>query len=190
MVTTSELDWLDPGNFHLLPSIFSSSRKLETSSLGTEDFLDLIERHRAQPLPIIKGSIVGPNDPAFLTYTSGTTGNPKGAINTHHNIVFNSHSMRTWLELTERDVIMGAAPCFHITGLLTQVTVPFLVGCPVVLHFRFHPVLVAELIEKYKATNMNGAITMYIAMLNDVDARKRNLSSLMQVTHFTVHVLF
>ena len=55
---------------------------------------------------------------AFLTYTSGTTGVPKGAMNTHGNVVFNAQAYRDWIELTPDDVVLGVAPLFHITGLV------------------------------------------------------------------------
>ena len=63
----------------------------------------------------------GPDDVAFLTYTSGTTGPPKGAMNTHGNVVFSSQTYRDWVGVGGDDVILGVAPLFHITGLIAHV---------------------------------------------------------------------
>src|SRR5437660_851632 len=60
---------------------------------GAEDMTTLIEHHRGQaPRP----ASFGPGTTAILTYTSGTTGPPKGAMNTHGNVVFNSQAYRQW----------------------------------------------------------------------------------------------
>ena len=60
----------------------------------------------------------GPDDVAILTYTSGTTGPPKGAMNTHGNVVFNSRTFRDWIGPDGDDVVLAIAPLFHITGLI------------------------------------------------------------------------
>ena len=72
-------------------------------------------------------------DTAVLTYTSGTTGPPKGAMNSHGNVVFNSQAYREWCGLGRDDVVLGVAPLFHITGLIAHVTVSLLLGVPLVL---------------------------------------------------------
>src|SRR5205814_2089619 len=83
---------------------------------------------------------------AVLTYTSGTTGPPKGAMNTHGNVVFNSQAYRQWCELGPGDVVLGVAPLFHITGMIAGVTTALLLGAPLVLTYRFEPSVVLETI--------------------------------------------
>ena len=61
---------------------------------GTHDLLELVASTRASGPT---RSTFGPDDVAFLTYTSGTTGPPKGAMNTHGNVVFNSQAYRDWM---------------------------------------------------------------------------------------------
>ena len=107
-----------------------------------------------------------PDDVAFLTYTSGTTGPSKGAMNSHGNVVFNSQTYRDWIGLTGDDVVFGTAPFFHITGLIGHLTVAMLVGMPLVMGYRFDPDVALELIERHGATFTVGAITAFIAMLN------------------------
>ena len=82
---------------------------------------------------------LGPDDIAFLTYTSGTTGPPKGAMTTHGNVVFNAQSYRDWIELGGDDVVLGVAPLFHITGLIGHIAIALLLGAPLVLFYRLDP---------------------------------------------------
>ena len=64
---------------------------------------------RHQRHPPTRGGRAGP-DIAVLTYTSGTTGPPKGAMNTHSNIAFTAQTIREWVELTARRCVLGVAP--------------------------------------------------------------------------------
>jgi long-chain acyl-CoA synthetase len=105
-------------------------------------------------------------DVAFLTYTSGTTGPPKGAMNTHANVVFSSQTYRDWIGLGGDDVIFGAAPLFHITGLIAHLGVTLLTGAALVLSYRFDGPTALELIERHGVTFTTGAITVFIALMN------------------------
>ncbi len=103
-------------------------------------------------------------DVAILTYTSGTTGVPKGAMNTHANIAFNSQVYRDWMDLGPEDSVLGVAPLFHITGLVGHIGVALLVGCPLVLAHRFEPNVVLEAIKEHRPTFTIGSITVFIAL--------------------------
>lgn len=109
----------------------------------------------------------GLDDAAYLVYTSGTTGSPKGAISLHRHIAFNAHIFRTWLEATERDVIAGIAPLFHITGLVAQIGLSAVSGAPLILAHRFHAAETLRLIERHRATISVAAITAYIALMKE-----------------------
>jgi long-chain acyl-CoA synthetase len=109
---------------------------------------------------------LGPDDIAFLTYTSGTTGPPKGAMNTHGNVVFSSQTYREWVGVTADDVILGVAPLFHITGLIAHMGVTLLTGAALVLSYRFDAEVALELIERHGVTFTTGAITVFIALMN------------------------
>jgi len=114
---------------------------------------------------------LGPDDVAFLTYTSGTTGPPKGAMNTHGNVVFSSQTYREWVGIGGDDVILGVAPLFHITGLIAHVGVTLLTGAALVLDYRFDAESVLELIERHRVTFTTGAITVFIALMNAAGQR-------------------
>jgi len=139
------------------------------------DLVELIERHRGASLP---DPGFGPDDVAFLTYTSGTTGPPKGAMNTHGNVVFNAQTYRDWIYISEDDVVLGVAPLFHITGLVGHVAVSLLTSAPLVLGYRFDPDATLDLIEQHGVTFVVAAITVYIALMNAPGAETRDLSSL------------
>jgi long-chain acyl-CoA synthetase len=115
---------------------------------------------------------------AILTYTSGTTGVPKGAMNTHANLVFNAQAYRDWMSLTPRDVVLGVAPLFHITGLVGHVALALLLPCPLVLAHRFQPEVVLDAIREHRPTFTVGAITVFIALSNVPGAGREDFSSL------------
>jgi long-chain acyl-CoA synthetase len=142
---------------------------------GTEDLAALLEAHRGQSPPPVSFE---PGDTAFLTYTSGTTGPPKGAMNTHANVVFNSCAYREWARLGGDDVVLGVAPLFHITGLIAHVTVSLLLGAPLVLFHRFEPTLGIDVIREHRPTFTVGSITVFIALMNAPNAEASALESL------------
>ena len=145
---------------------------------GGLDLAELLAEHDGARVP---DPGLGATDVAFLTYTSGTTGPPKGAMNTHRNVVFNSEAYRRWMSLTPDDTVLGVAPLFHITGLIAHLTVALLVPMPIVLGYRFDPVTVLDLIEQERPTFTVGAITVFTALMNDPSCPGRDLSSLTKV---------
>ena len=172
VVTTNELDLLGDER----PSLLASSVK--AACQDTIDLLAMIAAHDGErgERPHLAAS-----DVAFLSYTSGTTGPPKGAMNTHRNVVFNAEVYRQWMSLTSDDVVLGVAPLFHITGLIAHLAVALLVPMPIVLGHRFDPPTVLDLIERYRPTFTVGAITVFIALMNDPSCEGRDLSSLTKV---------
>jgi long-chain acyl-CoA synthetase len=142
----------------------------------TEGQVDELAREHAGQAPPDPG--LGPDDIAFLTYTSGTTGPPKGAMNTHGNVVFSSQTYRDWVGVGGDDVILGVAPLFHITGLIAHVGLSLLTGAPLVLDHRFDALRALELIERHQVTFTTGAITVFIALMDAPEAGERDTSSL------------
>lgn len=146
---------------------------------GTRDFRDIVERRagekpRAQPR-------YQPGDIAFLVYTSGTTGVPKGATNTHGNVAFNSQTYREWMKLREGGPILGVAPLFHITGLIGHFGAALITAAPLILAFRFEAGVVMDAIAEHKAEFTIGSITVFIAMLNHKEARREKLATMTKV---------
>lgn len=139
---------------------------------------ELASQFSAQkPEPVI----LAQDDVAFLTYTSGTTGPPKGAMNLHRNVAFNAQTYRDWIGLDEGDIILGIAPLFHITGLVGHVALAMLAGCPLLLGHRFEASAVLDMIETSKPTFTIGAITALMALVNHPTAEGRDLTSLTKI---------
>jgi long-chain acyl-CoA synthetase len=168
-IATSPLDYLDDPPPPLLAGV---SRR---AAPGAVDLGELLREYGGEcPVPVT----LGPDDVALLTYTSGTTGNPKGAMNTHGNVVFNACTFREWMSLTPRDVVLGGAPLFHITGLIAHIAVGMLVPMPIVLGYRFEPAAIIQLAERYRCTFTVMAITAFTALANDPSVKEADLSSL------------
>ena len=98
------------------------------------DLLEIVARHAGERPRAVE--LTG-DDVAFMVHTSGTTGDAKGAMNTHRNVVFATSVYEAWIGLTSDDVILGLAPLFHVTGLIGHVTLAMLTGSPLVLFYRF-----------------------------------------------------
>jgi len=170
--TTSELEFLGENR----PALLKDSKRMTCP--GAEDLLTVINAQAGYtPAPIA----ISGDDVALLTYTSGTTGPPKGAMNLHRNVVYNSTVYREWMQLSPQDVILGVAPLFHITGLIACVTTAMLLPCPLVLYYRFDPAVTAELVETHGVTFVVASITVFIALMNHEEAKKRNFSTLKKV---------
>jgi long-chain acyl-CoA synthetase len=98
-------------------------------------------------------------------------------MNTHRNVVFNAEVYRTWMQLGAGDVILGAAPLFHITGLIGHAAVCFLAGIPMVLFYRFDAGEALRMIERWRCTFTVASITAFMAMMERGEIRSRDLSS-------------
>jgi long-chain acyl-CoA synthetase len=174
VITTSELDYLPGGGEAApVPTVLRSAHKLACE--GTLDWLALLRQFDGQR---VADPGLTPDDVAYLTYTSGTTGRPKGAMNTHRNVVYNADVYRTWMQLTSDDVVIGMAPFFHITGLIAHLAVAALAGMPIITFYRMDASECLRLIERWKGTFTVASITAFIALMDSPDIQTRDLSSL------------
>jgi long-chain acyl-CoA synthetase len=170
VLTTSELDFQTRGDERLFAGL--ERQRAE----GTTDLLELIEQHRGQTPPPVE---FAPDDVAFLTYTSGTTGVPKGAMNTHRNVVFTAQVYRDWMRQTDHPdpSVLGIAPLFHITGLIGHIALSLLTPMPLVLAYRFEPQVVLDAMREHRPSFTIGAITAFTALLNAPGFSKDDFSS-------------
>jgi long-chain acyl-CoA synthetase len=174
LLTTSELDFLPEGTAEDTAALEDSER---LHPEGTEDLLEVLGE--TAPDPGARES-VSPEDTAYLVYTSGTTGQPKGTMETHSNVAFNSEVYQTWMQIGDEDSVFGAAPLFHITGLIGHIGLAGLAGIPLVLSHRFNPKEALRLVEKWRPTMTIASITAFMAMMNAPGSEDGDLSSLVK----------
>jgi long-chain acyl-CoA synthetase len=172
VITTSELEYQTRND----PRVLGGIERIDCP--GTTDMAELLARFCGGTPPQVSP---GPDDVAFLTYTSGTTGPPKGAMTTHRNVVFNAQTYRDWIGIGADDVVLGIAPLFHITGLVGHIAIALLAGAPLVLMYRLDPAVTIETIRAERATFTVGSITVFIALMNAANADRDALSSLTKI---------
>ena len=114
----------------------------------------------------------GPDDVAFLTYTSGTTGPPKGAMNMHGNVVFNSRSSATGAPDAGRRRPRRRPAVPHHRARSPTSAVALLRAHAARARLSLRPGELLDLIELHRATFSVGAITAYIALMNDPSWRR------------------
>ncbi|MCZ2848562.1 long-chain-fatty-acid--CoA ligase [Modestobacter sp. VKM Ac-2978] len=118
-------------------------------------------------------------DTAVILYTSGTTGQPKGAELTHASLASNARTTQdTLLEATPDDVIMGCLPLFHVFGLTCALNAGVLAGSCLTLIPRFDGGKALSIVQRDAVTVFQGVPTMFSAMLNQPDRDDHDLSSL------------
>ncbi len=136
---------------------------------------------------------LGPDDDATIFYTSGTTGNPKGALGTHRNICMNLFNLVYAAQ--SRGVGVGAqraadaprptqllsVPFFHVTGCHSTLVPALAFGSKLVLMYRWDAQRALELIERERVTSFGGVPTMVWQVLESPDFTKRDTSSVLSI---------
>jgi long-chain acyl-CoA synthetase len=119
------------------------------------------------------------DDTAVILYTSGTTGQPKGAELTHHNLASNAAvTVDALIEITPDDVIMGCLPLFHVFGLTCGLNASVRTGSCLTLVPRFDAGKALGVVARDKVTVFEGVPTMYAGMLHHADAGGADMSTL------------
>lgn len=123
---------------------------------------------------------IKPDDIATLIYTGGTTGVPKGAQLTHHNLVSNATVLNLWAKSQEaKEVMLAVMPFFHIYGLSASMNTPIANANTILLIPNPRDMVhVLASIEKHRATYYPGVPTMFVGFNNFPQREKFNLTSL------------
>ena len=148
---------------------------------GMLSFDALCEAGDAEQLAALERIVaqLKPDDPINIQFTSGTTGMPKGATLSHFNILNNARFVTDRINLTESDRLAIPVPLYHCFGMVMGVLGCVSKGAAMIFPGEaFDPAQTLDVIEAERATALYGVPTMFVAMLQELDTRKRDLSSL------------
>lgn len=151
---------------------------------GTLELGQVIEQGKKQDRSLAEHllSKLGPEDDAFILYTSGTTAFPKGAIRTHGSSLGIAYYITVYPGmLTEQDVILASTPFFHIGGCVYNTLGPNICGCTTVLMKVYDPGKALELIEKYRVTHFGGFETHLYRFIKHPRFPSTDISSITKV---------
>jgi len=123
-----------------------------------------------------------------MTYTSGTTGLPKGAMLSYGNAAFKTAASADINGVDAHDVLLAAAPLYHIAGMLMGVNLPVYSGATCVLLHRFDPAGTAQALQRHRVTWWYSIAPMNVALMQLPGARDMDWSALRRnpVTSFGI----
>ncbi|GFZ86989.1 hypothetical protein GCM10011359_15210 [Nesterenkonia alkaliphila] len=142
-----------------------------------EEELQLVPNQNRCPEPVTNT----PDSPALLTYTSGTTGPPKGAVGTHRNLLAVGESNAHWYHVQPGQKILAVAPLFHITGAVATTVTALISQTEYVFVNRIRADLMLKTIAEHGIHHILGSITVYNALLDLPDGGPEHLASLRTV---------
>lgn len=135
----------------------------QTDQVAAKSYAEIMQTEVADPVEI---DVDPEEDVAAILYTSGTTGNPKGAMLTHRNLLSNSGSVAYSLGIGPEDILLTVLPMFHSFALTCCLITPISQGAQIVALPNFDPSQVVDTIEETGATLFFGVPSMYILMLH------------------------
>jgi fatty-acyl-CoA synthase len=178
-----EIDRSTPGKLQAkrLPALATLIRIGRGEARGFLRFDDVLgmggERHRAQLVELAPELQF--DDPINIQFTSGTTGAPKGATLTHHNILNNGFFIGEAMQLTDRDRVCIPVPLYHCFGMVLGNLACITHGAAMVYPSEgFDPLATLEAVAAERCTALYGVPTMFIAELGHAEFKRFDLSSL------------
>jgi fatty-acyl-CoA synthase len=147
--------------------------------LGTQAWASLLETGRSAGRRALDAIELSADDPINIQYTSGTTGFPKGATLSHHNILNNGYFVGELCNYTHEDKICIPVPFYHCFGMVMGNLAATSHGAAMVIPApTFDPVATLEAVQAERCTSLYGVPTMFIAELAVPDFGRFDLSSL------------
>ncbi|MCC5034236.1 AMP-binding protein [Streptomyces sp. WAC 00631] len=141
-----------------------------------EDATDLLRAARSGGRPPADRE-PGAGETALISYTSGTSGAPKGAMNTHGNIAHNAERMRAGAGLGDGVRIFGLAPLFHITGMVVQLATCIAGAGTLALAYRFEAGVVLDAFAEHRPAFTVGPSTAFMALAAHPSCTRDHFSS-------------
>jgi acyl-CoA synthetase (AMP-forming)/AMP-acid ligase II len=127
---------------------------------------DRLELPQQSPVSL---AAVDPQAPAMLMYTSGTTGEPKGVLLSHGNMVYAGRAVVEAQAMTSSDRVLSSLPLYHINGQCIATVSPVVSGGSIVMPHRFSASQWWPLVERYRPTWLNMVPTIIAYLLNGPD---------------------
>jgi fatty-acyl-CoA synthase len=153
----------------------------EVVYIGEESWDELIAAGSAATTDQLarRMATLSPDDAINIQYTSGTTGFPKGATLSHHNILNNGYFVGELISYTEHDRICLPVPFYHCFGMVMGSLAAVSHGaCAVIPSPSFDPAAALKAVEQERCTSLYGVPTMFIAELGLTDFASYDLTSL------------
>ncbi len=147
--------------------------------IGSPEWHSLVQRGRQADPSALERTALDTDDPINIQYTSGTTGFPKGATLSHHNILNNGFFVGELCNYTEADRICIPVPFYHCFGMVMGNLAATSHGaCMVIPAPSFDPVATLDAVQAERCTSLYGVPTMFIAELSSPGFADYDLSSL------------
>lgn len=178
-----ELETSVPGELmaERLPTLRAIITLGEDTHAGCLRFADVLEAGTQLEPAVLEtiGATLQFDDPINIQFTSGTTGTPKGATLTHHNILNNGFFVGEAIKLGNQDKICAPVPLYHCFGMvMANLACLAHAACVVYPSETFDPLAVLQTVEQEQCTALYGVPTMFITMLGHANFAQFNLSSL------------
>ena len=114
---------------------------------------------------------------ALIVYTSGTTGNPKGVVLTHYNLLVDACYISEWHKMIEHDSIMCVLPIHHVNGTVVTIMAPLYAGARIILNQKFHTNRFFNILESEKVKIVSVVPTLLQFLIHsDEQTNKYNLT--------------
>jgi fatty-acyl-CoA synthase len=163
---------------HLRNLIFIGDSPAPSSMLPWNDLLQMGDNLPAEALAA-RAATLEFDDPINIQYTSGTTGIPKGALLSHHNIVNNGLLIGQGMRFSDRDKLCIPVPFYHCFGMILGNMVCVAHGAAMVIPAHYFDALATlQAISEERCTAVHGVPTMFIAELEHPRFREFDLTSL------------
>lgn len=164
-----------------LPELEFVIRMGSEKSAGMLNFDDLMQDVNVDERALLDsiGKELSPYDAINIQFTSGTTGCPKGATLSHHNILNNGYLLAEAMKFTYQDKLCIPVPLYHCFGMVLGNLVCLAKGAAAIFPGEsFEPLTTLQVVENERCTALHGVPTMFIAELEHPDFKNFDLSSL------------